>query len=190
MLFRLVVVGASLGGFQALKMLLGGLPGDLPLPLVVAQHQRSHGGSELVPLLRRYSALPLLEAEDKDSLVPGRCYFAPPDYHLLVERGHLALSTEAPVWYARPSIDVLFESASDAYGVEVIGVVLTGSSHDGALGAAAIKRGGGVLIVQDPAAAESPALPRAVLASAPVDRLLPLGEIAGCLTGLCGVVEA
>ena len=114
----------------------------------------------------------------------GRVYLAPRDYHLLVERGHFALSTEAPVYFARPSIDVLFESAADAYGEGVVGVVLTGANGDGARGLARIKAAGGLAVVQEPATARAPEMPSAAIEAADVDRVLPLPEIAAFLNGL------
>jgi two-component system chemotaxis response regulator CheB len=181
----LVAVGGSLGGFQAVKRLLEGLAADFPLPLVLALHRSSGSGDVLPSLLQQHSALPVLEAEDKEPLLPGRVYLAPAGYHLLVERESLALSTEPPVLYARPSIDVLFESAAEAYRSGVIGIVLTGSSQDGAAGLASIKRHGGTAVVQDPATAESPVLPRAALAATAVDRVLPLDAIAPFLVERC-----
>jgi two-component system, chemotaxis family, protein-glutamate methylesterase/glutaminase len=185
MAFAIVVVGASLGGFQALKWLLGGLPEMFPLPLAIVQHQGADAGGELTRFLQRYSALVVTEAEDKQPILPGRAYVAPAGYHLLVEPGTFALSTEGPVLYARPSIDVLFESAADSYGEGVIGVALTGASHDGAHGLAQIKAHGGLALVQDPATAESPVLPKAAIKSTAVDRILPLLDIAPFLVGLC-----
>ena len=181
MTYELVVIGTSLGGFDALTLLLGGLPASFPLPLAVVQHQGASGGGALAALLQRYTPLAVADAEDKDGLLPGRVYLAPIGYHLLVEPGSLALSTEGPVWYARPSIDVLFESAADVYGPAVIGVALTGASRDGAAGLARIKQGGGLAIVQDPTTAASPVLPRAALAATSVDWTVPLPEIAPLL---------
>jgi two-component system chemotaxis response regulator CheB len=181
----LVVVGGSLGGFQAVKQLLEGLSADFPLPLVLALHRSSGSGAALPSLLQQHSALTVLEAEDKEPLRSGHVYLAPAGYHLLVEPGSLALSTEAPVLYARPSIDVLFESAAEAYRSGVIGIVLTSSSQDGAAGLACIKRHGGVAVVQDPATAESPVLPRAALAATTVDRVLALDSIAPFLVERC-----
>ena len=139
MAFALVVVGASLGGLHALEILLAGLPAHFPLPVVIGQHRREDADGALCMALRRRSALPVGEAEDKEAIVPGRVYVAPAGYHLLVEEGRFALSTEAPVAYARPSIDVLFESAADVYEAGVIGVILTGASKDGSHGAARIR---------------------------------------------------
>ena len=175
--FALVVVGTSLGGFRALKCLLGGLPVDFPLPVAIVQH-RGTDSRELAGLLQRYSLLPLSEVEDKEPIVAGRAYLAPPGYHLLVEPGSLALSTDEPVLFARPSIDVLFESAADVYGTGTIGVLLTSSSTDGVAGLSRIRRQGGLAIVQDPATAERATLTSAAIAAGAVHRVLQLEEIA------------
>ena len=115
---------------------------------------------------------------DKDRVIAGRVYIAPPDYHLLVDAGYFALSTDGRVLHARPSIDVLFESAADAYRDRLIGVVLTGASADGALGATRIKQRGGRVVAQNPASAESPVMPKAAIAAGAVDEILPLADIA------------
>jgi two-component system chemotaxis response regulator CheB len=183
---ELVVVGSSLGGFDALKVLLGGLPLGLSAPVVIVQHQGGDGGA-LAPLLQRYAALPVRDAEDKDDIQAGHVYVAPAGYHLLVEQGSFALSTEAPVLYARPSIDVTFESAAEAYGSGVLGVVLTGAGRDGASGLARIKQRGGRAIVQDPTTAQRRDMPDAALASVTVDWVAPLAEIAPKIVALCRV---
>jgi two-component system, chemotaxis family, protein-glutamate methylesterase/glutaminase len=189
MSYGLIVVGASLGGFHALEILLGDLPGDFPLPVAVAQH-RSSDSDELLPsLLARRSRLPVAEAEDKQHILPGHVYIAPANYHLLIEEGHFALSTEGPVQFARPSVDVLFESAADAYRDKVVGVLLSGSNRDGARGLALIKEYGGLAIVQDPASAESRHMPEAAIASTRIDHVLPLPEIARLLTELVSRTE-
>jgi two-component system chemotaxis response regulator CheB len=139
----------------------------------------------LVELLQKQCVLPVSEPEDKTPIERDHVYVAPSDYHLLVERDHVALSVDPPVWYARPSIDVLFESVADAYGPAAVGVMLTNSNEDGAAGARAIKRAGGRLIVQDPETAESPVGPRAVLALTEVDAILPIQSIADALVKLC-----
>jgi two-component system chemotaxis response regulator CheB len=184
--FKIVVVGASLGGMSALETLLKGLPGNFPLPIAIVQHRSAESGQMLSMSLRKQSALRISEPQDKEAILPGQVYIAPADYHLLVDEGSFSLSTEGPVSYARPSIDVLFESASDAYGERVIGVILTGSNQDGAYGAARIKERGGYLIVQQPDTSESAVMPKATLTSAVVDRILPLREIAPCLVRLIG----
>ena len=185
MAFALVVVGTSLGGLHALELLLGGLPAHFPLPVVIGQHRREDADDALCAALQRHSALPVGEAEDKEAIVSGRVYVAPAGYHLLVEEGRFALSTEAPVSYARPSIDVLFESAAVVYKAGLIGVILTGASKDGSRGAAKIKACGGFIVVQDPRTAESHAMPKAAIAATDADRILPLTEIAPCVAALC-----
>ena len=178
MAYELVVVGCSWGGLAALGRLLDHLPEDVDLPIVVAQHRGPdslRGAFEAT--LRRGRPRPVVEVEDKDAIAPGRVYLAPPDYHLLVEPGSFALSVDERVQHARPSIDVLFESAADAYGERVIGVVLTGANADGAAGLARIAERGGAAIVQDPATAEAPEMPTAALAAAPAATVLPLERI-------------
>lgn len=185
MTYRLVVVGASFGGFDALKVVLGALPATFPVPVAIVQHQGAGGGHELASLLQRYTPLRVDEANDKDRPLPGRVYLAPAGYHLLVDEDGLALSVDPPVLYARPSIDVLFESAADVYGPTAIGVVMTGTSRDGAAGLARIKRRGGMTIVQDPTTALRRTMPEAALVSTKVDWILPLDEIGGRLVILC-----
>jgi two-component system chemotaxis response regulator CheB len=182
---EIVAIGTSLGGLNALIALLRDLPEQLQAPLVVVQHRGPAPGRRLAELLQAHTRLTVQDAEDKQAIAGGSVYLAPADYHLLIEeRGVLALSTDAPVRAARPSIDVLFESAAEAYGPGVVGVLLTGSSADGAEGLAAIKRRGGTAIVQDPASAEAPAMPSAALSATPVDYVLPLGSIAAHLADL------
>ncbi len=173
----LVVVGGSLGGMRAIQVILRALPGDWAIPVVVVLHRDKESGETLVTLLQQATPLLLQEAEDKTDISPGHVYLGPPDYHLLIEGDHLALSTEAPVNYARPSIDVLFETAADAYGERVLGILLTGASQDGAKGLAAIHARGGMTIAQDPATAEARTMPEAAIAAQAVDWILPLEEI-------------
>jgi len=182
---RVVAVGASLGGLDAVQTLLAGLPADFGSPIALVQHRAPQADGHLVELLNRNSALPVVEPDDKDSLEPGRVYLAPAGYHLVVERGFLSLSLDAPVLFARPSIDVLFESVADSYGAAGVAVVLTGSNEDGANGAAVIKQVGGRVIVQDPATARAPAGPLSVLARVAVDATLPLADIPTYLAALC-----
>lgn len=182
--FELIVVGASLGGLQALQTLLAALPAMFALPLAIVQHRDRMSDERLSALLQRSSALTISPVEDKLPIEPGHVYVAPPDYHLLVESGYCALSTEAPVHYARPAIDVLFESAADAYRERAIGVILTGASKDGAHGLALIKRYGGLAIVQNPDTAESRVMPAAAIGAAPVDYILPIEQIGPLLTKL------
>lgn len=183
--FQIIVVGASRGGLDALRTLLSGLPNDLPVPLAIVQHRAMESDDGLPNTLGGSSALPIRQVEDKDPVASGQVYLAPAGYHLLVETGRFALSTEGPVNYSRPSVDVLFESASDAYGRGVLGVVLTGTSADGARGVRKIKDRGGTVIVQRPDTAESEVMPAAAIAAARVDQVLLLERIAPRLVELC-----
>lgn len=181
----LVVLGSSLGGLRAVQTVLAGLPAGFPAAVLIVQHRERDAGEALTDLLQGKSAMPVVEAEDKMPVEPGRVYLAPPDYHLLVEPGQCALSVDAPVNYARPSIDVLFESAAEAYRDRVAGVLLTGANADGAAGMAAIKEAGGLTLAQDPATAESPAMPAAAIALGAVERVLALELIAPALIEAC-----
>ena len=182
MRYELIVVGASWGGVDAVSRLLSALPEDFGLPIAIALHRGAGSGDDtLERTLARRARRPVRAVEDKDPILAGGVYVAPGCYHLLVEDGAFALSLEAPVQYSRPSIDVLFESAADAYGGAVIGVVLTGANSDGAAGLARIKQRGGCAVVQDPATATKRAMPAAAIAAAPVDRVLALEDIAAFL---------
>jgi two-component system chemotaxis response regulator CheB len=181
----IVVVGSSWGGLSALVRLLNGLPPDLAAPVVIAQH-RKDAPSMLARLLAGQTGWAVSDAHDKERMRSGTVYLAPAGYHLLVEEpGLLALSTEGPVRFARPSIDVLFESAAVAYRSDAVGVVLTGTNDDGAAGLAAIVDRGGRAVVEDPATAERPGMPRAALATGIAAAVLPLDEIGPFIGGLC-----
>jgi two-component system chemotaxis response regulator CheB len=182
--FGIVVIGVSLGGLRALGELLSGLPEGFPVPVAIAQHRRGGLGDALRHTLQRHSLLEVREPADKEVAQAGRIYLAPADYHMMVEEDRFALSTEGPVQHARPSVDVLFESAADAYGSETIGVVLTGANRDGARGAARIQARGGFIIVQDPLSAERSSMPEAAIAATRADCILPLAQIAPFLVGL------
>ncbi|MDT4897362.1 MAG: two-component system, chemotaxis family, protein-glutamate methylesterase/glutaminase [Acidobacteriota bacterium] len=189
MSFEIVVIGASYGGLSALQMLLADLSPEFPLPLVIVQHRRKDADDGLCEYLRKRSRLPLIEPNDKEKLEPGHVYLAPRDYHLLIEKSIFALSTESPVAFARPSIDVLFESAAAIYHERVIGVILTGANSDGARGLAKIKAFGGLTVVQDPKSAESPAMPEAAIQMTAVDCILPLPQIAPFLNERCHPIQ-
>lgn len=182
----LIVAGTSLGGLAALSTLLRELPADFGPPIAIVQHRSAGDEGLLQRLLQATSRLPVLEPDDKTPIRRGCVYVAPPDYHLLVEgAGRFALSTDRPVVSARPSIDVLFETAAAVYGCAAAGVVLTGASADGAAGLAAIRRAGGLAIVQDPETAEAPTMPASALARAGADLVLPVVEIARELARRC-----
>jgi len=178
-----VVMGASAGGIEALDEILRPLP-PLRIPLVVVVHLPPRDESLLVELFAPRCASPVREACDKQGITPG-IWFAPADYHLLIEGDRcFALSIDEPVRFSRPSIDVLFESAADAYGPALAGVVLTGASDDGAAGALAVRRSGGVVLVQDPKTAAARVMPESAAAVADPQFIGSLSEIATKLTSL------
>jgi two-component system, chemotaxis family, protein-glutamate methylesterase/glutaminase len=186
MSYEVIAIGASWGGLQAVGTLLEGIPDELDQAIVVAQHRSPESSrGVLESLLQRHIARPVREPGDKDRIEPRNVYIAPADYHLLVDHRHFALSVDARVQYARPSIDVLFESVAEAYRDRAIGIVLTGANDDGAAGLAAIKRKGGVSIVQDPQTAERRTMPDAAIAGSVADAVLPLEQIPPFLYGLC-----
>jgi two-component system chemotaxis response regulator CheB len=175
---EIIVIGASAGGLRAFEVILGGLPRGFPVPIVAVQHRSRESSDGYADVVGKSTALPVREIGDDDPLSAPCVYLAPPDYHVLIEPGRLALSVDDPVSYSRPSIDVLFESAADAYGARVLAVLLTGANADGARGLVRVKAAGGYAIVQDPHTAESPEMPAAGIAGAHVDRVLPLDQIA------------
>ena len=182
---RAVVIGASAGGVQALLALLPRLPRNFPVPVLVVLHVPADRSNVLAPLFGPKCALTVKEAEDKEPALPGVVYFAPSDYHLLVEAdGGLALSADEAVNYSRPSIDVLFESAADAYGTGLVGVILTGANEDGARGLRAVEAAGGLAIVEDPASAYAPSMPEAALGACVSARVMSLEAVADHLQGL------
>jgi two-component system chemotaxis response regulator CheB len=178
---RAIVIGGSAGGIEALSGLFAALPRPLPVPVLVVIHLAT-GTKPQWPLVFPASTAPVREAEDKDAAEAGTVFIAPPDYHLLVDAaGTLSLSTDERVNLARPSIDVLFESAAWAFGASVLGVVLTGANADGAAGLAAIRAGGGQCWVQTPETAAAAVMPRAALSAVPDAEVLSLVEMADAL---------
>ena len=180
-----VVIGASAGGIQALSVLLPALPPDLRAAVFIVLHLPRDKPSLLADIFSRKCAVPVREAEDKESVVPGTVYFAPTNYHLLLDQGpQLALSADDPVHHSRPSIDILFESAADIYGDRLLGIILTGANEDGASGLAAIHDHGGVTVVEHPETAHSPQMAMSALKLRPADLILPLEQIALLLGAL------
>jgi two-component system chemotaxis response regulator CheB len=174
-----VVIGASAGAWEALSAILPALPAHFSLPLMIVVHMPPDRPSILAELFQTRCRIAVREAEDKEPIVGGTAYFAPPDYHLLVEADkHLSLSSDEPILYSRPSIDVLFESAADAYGPALIAVVLSGANEDGAAGIKAVADAGGTAIVQNPESAFAAAMPEAAKAACPGAQVLSLQEIA------------
>lgn len=179
----LVVIGASQGGVQAVAKLLRQLPREFATPIAVTLHRERSADSFLAHVLGRGLPFEVVEATDKTPLLPQHVFVAPADYHLLVERGHLALSTEPPVRYSRPSIDVMFETAAESYGPALAAVVLTGANDDGARGAVAVAARHGVVLVQSPASAENPTMPQATLDAVPSARSGTLATLGAWIAG-------
>lgn len=185
----IVVVGTSWGGLAALSEIVAGLSADFPLPVCIVQHRSKDSDSLLVRLLQDLTPLKVRDAEDKESLCPQHIYIAPPDYHMLVENDSISLTVDSPVRFSRPSIDVLFNSASDVFGASAIGVVLTGANEDGAAGLARIVARGGRALVQNPEGAEAPVMPRSAIRAVPGARVVPLALIGEELTRMTLVME-
>jgi two-component system chemotaxis response regulator CheB len=173
-----IAIGASAGAVQALLRILPALPATYPLPVLIVVHVPPDRSNALVALFQSKCPLPVREAEDKEPVAAGTIYFAPSDYHLLVEADRsLALSWDEPVNHSRPAIDVLLQSAADAYGPALVGIVLTGANHDGAAGLAAVGDAGGVTIVQDFTEAQVSTMPEAAFAACPSARAMTLDDI-------------
>ncbi|MGA8705655.1 MAG: chemotaxis protein CheB [Steroidobacteraceae bacterium] len=180
-----VVIGASAGGVEGLSALLPALPKSTRAAVFVVLHQPREHHSVLAEIYAPRCALVVKEAVDKDPVQPGTIYFAPPDYHLLLDRGpQTALSVDEPVHFSRPSIDVLFESAADLYRQRLLGVILTGASQDGAAGLAAIKAAGGVTAVQEPDASYASHMANAALRLCPADLVLTVPALADLFASL------
>ncbi len=180
--YSAVVIGVSAGGLIALTKILEKLPRDFALPVVVVQHRSKSDKELLEELLQAKCKIEIKQADEKERIKSGVVYVAPPDYHLLVERDHsFSLSSEPPVNFSRPSIDVLFEMAAEVYGSGLIGIILTGANHDGAAGIAHIHRRGGITIAQDPRSAQFPVMPQAAINTRFVKHIFDLDEIADFL---------
>ena len=184
--YELICIGGSWGGLEAVSRILADLPRDLDQAIVVALHRHPDSLPGALPdLLALQIARPVRDVEDKLEIEPRHVYVAPHDYHVLVEPVVFALSLEERVQFARPSIDVLFETAAEAYRERAIGVILTGANDDGAAGLRRIKERGGVAVIQDPAGATRRAMPDAAIAATVADAVLPLDAIGKFLYGLC-----
>lgn len=182
-----LVIGGSAGSLEALSKILPALPGDFPLPILVVVHIPPDKDSVIVSLFQDRCALAVREARDKEPLSAGTVYFAPPDYHLQVEPDHhISLSYDEPRLFSRPSIDVLFESAADVFGENLIGIVLSGGNSDGALGSKAISGGGGQVFVQSPSEAQTSAMPEAASQACPAAEVLEAAKMVEKLKARCG----
>lgn len=183
--YQAVVIGASAGGTAALQKILPFLPATFPLPIVVAQHLHPLQDGAAIIHYAGGSALNVKDADEKESVRAGFVYFAPPNYHLLIEDDRtFSLSIDSKVHFTRPSVDVLFESAADAYGASLIGIVLSGANQDGAEGLLRIKQRGGLTIAQDPQDAEISYMPKAAIETARPDHILSAAAICKFLSEL------
>jgi two-component system chemotaxis response regulator CheB len=183
---RAIAIGCSAGGLSALEVVLGGLDPSIPTAILVCCHTGSSDVQILCEVLARHTQLPVVEAAERETPRSGTVHVAPSGYHLLVEHDErFSLSVDPKVNFSRPSIDVLFASAAEAYRESLIGIVMTGANQDGARGLADIRRCGGLSIVQDPADAEVRTMPQAALDTAGADHCIPLTAIAPLLNRLC-----
>ncbi len=175
----IIVIGASAGGMETIKKILSELPKNFSIPIVVVLHLMSGKESEIVKLLQNNCKIEIVEATINSKIEKGMAIFAPPNYHILIEKnGSYSLSTESKINFSRPSIDILFETAADAFGSEVVGIVLSGASSDGSKGLLEIKNKGGTCIVQDPKTAVFDTMPKKAIESVEVDYILSPKEIA------------
>ena len=183
--FDVVAIAASAGGIHALSEVLGGLPVDFPVPVLVVQHLDRRHRTLIAEVLGRRTGMELKLAVDLERARSGVVYVAPPDHHMLVGRGSMLRLTDTElVHFVRPSADLLFESVAGAYGDRAIAVVLTGTGVDGAMGVEAVKTRGGTVIVEDPETAEFSGMPNAAVGAHVVDFVLPLAQIASALRRL------
>jgi two-component system, chemotaxis family, protein-glutamate methylesterase/glutaminase len=185
----MIAVGASWGGLKALRAIAHGLPAHFRVPIAFVQHRSKESGA-LRDLLQDCTSLIVCEVEDKQPIMGGYIYLAPPDYHLLVDGDEFSLSVDEPVRYSRPSIDVFFESVAERFGPEAVGVVLTGANDDGSRGLSQIVARGGLALVQDPRTAESPIMPRAALRAVPTAQALALERMTPHLISLAAAEDS
>lgn len=176
--YEAIVIGVSSGGMNVLKIISAALPIDFKIPIIIVQHVGAHSDSKWIQLLNEKSNLLIKEADEKEKIEKGTMYIAAPNYHLLIEKDKtFSLTIDERVNFARPSIDVLFESAAEAYREKLIGIVLTGSNNDGTKGIIRIKECGGLTIIQDPKTAESPYMPKSAIDAIEADYILSLEDI-------------
>ena len=177
-MYEAIVIGVSAGGLAVLTVILQVLPADYPLPLIVTQHRSKEERDLLEEVLQARCAIRIRQADEKEAIAGGAVYLAPADYHLLIEEDRtFSLSSDAPVNFSRPSIDLLFETAAEVYGEKLVGIILTGASRDGAAGIKTIRDKGGFTIAQDPARAPFPLMPRAAIDTGSVQSILAPEEI-------------
>jgi two-component system, chemotaxis family, protein-glutamate methylesterase/glutaminase len=184
--YRLIIIGGSAGSFQVVNQMLAKLPQDFKIPIVLVLHRLKHIRHGFVEALSQRSVLPVLEPDDKTIIKPGTVYLAPANYHLFIEvNGRFALSTEEPVNHSRPAIDLSFKTAAYCFREKIIGIILSGANKDGADGLKAIKKAGGLAIVQDPLEAQIPVMPAsAIERTGQVDHVLKSDDIISFLCKL------
>lgn len=186
MRYKAIVIGASAGGMEAIKVILSMLPKSFSVPIFIVQHLLAGKQTKIEDYYKKYCSLRICEAESLMPIEKATVYFAPPDYHMLIEKNMtISLITDAKVNYSRPSIDVLFESAADCFTNSLIGIILTGASKDGSEGLLAIKNKGGLCIIQDPSTAHIDIMPKAALNRTNTETVLKLNEIADFLIKIC-----
>lgn len=190
---KFVAIGASLGGMQALKLLLAQLPDNFKIPIGVVLHRQWSPDDYLISTLQKNCKLKVIEADDKMPILPATVTMAPANYHLLIDNGHYSLNVDDPVNMARPSVDVLFESVADYFGESALAIILTGSGFDGAAGTAVIKSCGGQILIEDPKTAESAEMPEAAIklsaSKSASNIIVPLSKISHQLVRLCQAIE-
>lgn len=180
--YQAIVIGASAGGLAAFKQIIPALPAGFSIPIIAVQHISADSDNYVVTFLNNLSKIMVKEADEKESIKGGTVYFSVPNYHLLIERDKtFTFTTDQKVNYSRPSIDVLFETAADAYGAQLIGIILTGANHDGTAGLMAIKKAGGLTIAQDPNEAETAFMPKSAIKTVKPDYILSLNNILNLL---------
>ena len=178
MKYEAIVIGVSSGGMNAMQVMFSILPKDFNTPIIIVQHIGARSDNQLIKILNDKSNLQIKEADEKEKIENGKVYIAPPNYHLMIERDKtLSLTIDERVNYARPSIDILFESAAEAYRDKLIGVILTGSNSDGTVGFKKINEYEGLTIAQDPKTAESAYMPASAIAAIKPDYILSLEDI-------------
>ena len=183
--YKIIVIGTSTGGLNALGNFLPKIPHDFPIPIVIVQHRLMNSDDFLSNHLDSKCSLRVKEAESREQINPGKIYIAPAGYHLLIERDEtFALSVDSPVSYSIPSIDVLFESAANVYSNQIIGIILTGANYDGTNGLKIIKEHGGLTIAQDPKTAKSDCMPKTAINNIDIDFIVSLDEVNDLLTDL------
>lgn len=188
--FAALVIGCSAGGLEALRTLLAALPSKLNIAVIIVAHTAPESDHLLPSLLEKICKPPLCEAREREAILAGHVYVAPPNYHLLIEpERRFALSVDERVCFVRPSIDVLFSSAADVYREQLIGMILTGANSDGTEGLKAIKAAGGYTLAQDPSSAYADTMPKSAIASGAVDRVLPLDALAREILRACSLLQ-